>query len=82
MNVTTQSVRDLRAGAASARTHNLHRLAALLGSVADLGRMAVDEDDREILMAGVPAVVDAACRVARDVCRSPERGCAADTADA
>ena len=72
MIVTAHAVQELRAGAARAKTGNpqLHRLAALFTALADLGRMTIDEDDREILMVGVPDVIEQGCRVARDICRS------------
>jgi hypothetical protein len=74
MVVTAHEVQELRTGARRAKTGEpqLHRLAALLTSLADLGRMAIDEDDKGIRTVGIPDAVEQGCRVARDLCRSPE----------
>jgi hypothetical protein len=74
MVVTAHAVQELRAGAQRAKNGEpqLHRLAAFLDAVANLGRMTIDEDDKGIRTVGIPDAVEQGCRVARDLCRSPE----------
>jgi hypothetical protein len=74
MAVTAHAVQELRAGAtrATASEPQLHRLAAFLTSVAELARMVIDEDAQGIRTVGIPTVVENGCRVARDLCKSPE----------
>ena len=80
MVVSIKDVRKLEHGAKEAHLAGIHRLGGLLDGITRVAQMLHDGSDLDVEIE-LPELVARAVRIAEDLTRDANRGCAADAQD-